>query len=168
MGCCEQNLKDYCWCIPLVLAGRKGHGDTVKMLLGREQVSHGKPDSGSWKLLSHPAQEKDMGEWRKYLGGKRSNSTSQITAAKYYSVIPLRVDMRKWWKCSLSDRRSAPTSHIITAEHHCLILLSKGNMGAAKILFGRDDDNPQKLANDGRSPLKWAAGLCHQEMQVLS
>lgn len=125
--------------MPLALALGKGHKDAVKsysamtrQIVVAENRSHIPLRKRAWR----------SGE-NTYLGGKRSNLTSRIVVAKHHSRMPLGVDLRTWWKYSLSER-STPTIQIITVEHRCRILLRKENKGAVKILLGRGEVHADK------------------------
>ena len=110
-----------------------------------------------------------MEERRKYLLGREEVKPDKPDNR---GQTPLPNAARRGFKdmveIFLEREEVTPTIQIITVEHRCRILLRKENKGAVKILLGRGEVHPQKLANDGRTPLKWAPTSCDQEIQALS
>jgi len=70
LGCYDINGKDFWGFTPLAWAAHNGHDETVKLLLGREEVNPGKPDRYGQTLLSLAAENGHKGVVKILLGCK--------------------------------------------------------------------------------------------------
>ena len=148
---------------PLSWAAGAGHDGAVELLLGVEDVGPDRPDNNGRTPLSWAAENGHDGVMKLLLGREDVNADrpdndgrTPLSWAPQARTLSPQFTMGPLLRLLTTPPRRRPLWTIVD-----------GNYRAVKLLLERKDVNPDKLDNDGRTPLSWAAEGGHDRVVEL-
>ena len=160
-ACYDINEGDFWGHTPLVWAAHNGHDETVKMLLGREEVCPDKPDILGQTPFSFAAQNGHEGVVNILLEREEVDpdkpdifdQTPLMYAAwhGHDGVVKVLLEQKRVNPDKPGRDGRAPISHAA----------AYGREGVVRMLLGREEVNPDKPNVVGKTPLMYAACWGH-------